>query len=38
MDLVGDFNNESPILLFNVSYKLFNYKKKTKDVQTEFDM
>ncbi|MEJ2114248.1 MAG: outer membrane beta-barrel family protein [Flavobacteriaceae bacterium] len=38
MNLVGDFNNESPILLFNVSYKLFNYKKKTKDVETEFDM
>ena len=38
MDLLGDFNNESPILLFNVSYKLSNYKKKTKDVETEFDM
>ena len=38
MDLLGDFNNESPIVLFNISYKLSNYKKKTKDVQTEFDM
>ena len=38
MDLLGDFNNESPIFLFNVSYKLSNYKKKTKDVETEFDM
>ena len=38
MDLLGDFNNESPIVLFSVSYKLSNYKKKTKDVQTEFDM
>jgi len=38
MDLLGDFNNESPIFLFNVSYKLSNYKKKTKDVNTEFDM
>jgi len=38
MNLLGDFLNESPILLFNVSYKFSNYKKKTKDVQTEFDM
>jgi len=38
MDLLGDFNNESPIFLFNVSYKFSNYKKKTKDVETEFDM
>jgi len=38
MDLLGDFNNESPIVFFNISYKLSNYKKKTKDVQTEFDM
>ena len=38
MNLLGDFNNESPIFLFNVSYKLSNYKKKTKDVETEFDM
>jgi len=38
MDLLGDFNNESPIAIFNISYKLSNYKKKTKDVQTEFDM
>ena len=38
MDLLGDFNNESPIFLFNMSYKISNYKKKTKDVQTDFDM
>ncbi len=38
MDLLGDFNNESPIVFFNISYKLSNYKKKTKDVETEFDM
>lgn len=38
MDLLGDFNNESPIVSFNISYKLSNYKKKTKDVHTEFDM
>ncbi len=38
MDLFADFQNESPIVLFNVSYKFSNYKKKTKDVQTEFDM
>ena len=38
MDLLGDFNNESPTFLFNVSYKFSNYKKNTKDVQTEFDM
>lgn len=38
MNLLGDFNNESPIAILNVSYKLSNFKKKTKDVQTEFDM
>jgi outer membrane receptor protein involved in Fe transport len=38
MDLLGDFQNESPIFLFNVSYKFSNYKKNTKDVHTEFDM
>lgn len=38
MKLLGDFNNESPILLFSISYNLSNYKKKTKDVDTEFDM
>ena len=38
MDLLGDFNNESPIFLFNISYKFSNYKKKTKDVETEFNM
>ena len=38
MKLIGDFNNESPIFKFNISYDIFNFKKKTKDVQTEFDM
>ena len=38
MKLLGDFNNESPIFKFNITYTLSNYKKKTKDVQTEFDM
>jgi outer membrane receptor protein involved in Fe transport len=38
MNLLGDFNNESPIFLFNISYKFSNYKKKTKDVETEFNM
>jgi len=38
MDLLADFQNESPVFLFNVSYKFSNYKKKTKDVQTDFDM
>ena len=38
MKLLGDFNNESPIFMFNVSYNLSNYKKKTKDIETEFDM
>ncbi len=38
MNLLGDFINESPIFLFNISYKFSNYKKKTKDVNTEFDM
>lgn len=38
MDLLADFNNESPIFLFNISYKFNNYKKKTRDVKTEFDM
>jgi len=36
--LLGDFNTESPMFIFNIRYKIFNYKKKTKDVQTEFDM
>jgi outer membrane receptor protein involved in Fe transport len=38
MKLLGDFNRESPIFRINLSYTLSNYKKKTKDVQTEFDM
>ncbi len=38
MKLLGDFNNESPILLFSLGFQISNYKKKTKDVHTEFDM
>ena len=38
MKLLGDFNNESPKFLFNLSFQISNYKKKTKDVETEFDM
>lgn len=38
MKLLGDFNNESPVFLFSMSFQISNYKKKTKDVQTEFDM
>ncbi len=38
MKLLGVFNNESPIMLFSLSYQISNYKKKTKDVNTEFDM
>jgi len=38
MKLLGDFNNESQILLFSLSFQISNYKKKTKDVHTEFDM
>lgn len=38
MKLLGDFNNESPTLLFSLSWQISNYKKKTKDVNTEFDM
>jgi hypothetical protein len=38
MDLRGEFINESPIFLMTVSYQLSNYKKLTKDVQTDFDM
>lgn len=37
-DLTGNFINESPIFMINVSYQISNYKKKTKDVETEFDM
>lgn len=36
--ILGDFNNESPVFMFNLSFKFNNYKKKTKDVQTDFDM
>jgi hypothetical protein len=36
--LEGLFNNESPIVLLNVSYQISQYQKKTKDVHTEFDM
>ena len=38
MDLRGDFINESPIFLISASFQISNYNKKTKDVQTEFDM
>lgn len=38
MDLLGDFNNESPIFLFSVGFQISQFKKKTKDVETEFDM
>jgi len=38
MDLSGYFNNESPIFFLNVSYNFSQFKKKTKDVHTEFDM
>ncbi len=38
MDLLGIFNNESPILLLTLSYQLSQFKKLTKDVQTDFDM
>ena len=37
-DLTGNFINESPIFMINVSYQISNYKKKTRDVETEFDM
>jgi hypothetical protein len=36
--LIGEFGNESPIILLNVGYQISQYKKNTKDVQTEFDM
>lgn len=38
MNLSGHFNNESPIFFINVSYNFSKFKKKTKDVHTEFDM
>ena len=38
MKLLGDFNNESPIFLFSLSFQISKYKKKTRDVETEFDM
>lgn len=38
MKLLGDFKNESPIFLFSMSFQISNYKKKTRDVETEFDM
>lgn len=36
--LIGEFGNESPIILLNIGYQISQYKKNTKDVQTEFDM
>ncbi len=36
--LTGYFNNESPIVLFSMSFAFNNFKKMTKDVETEFDM
>jgi outer membrane cobalamin receptor len=36
--LVGDFNNESPILLLTASFQISKYLKKTTDVETDFDM
>jgi len=38
MELTGYFKNESPTFLFSVSYMFNNFKKMTKDVQTDFDM
>lgn len=38
MQLLGDFQNESPIFLVSVGYQINNYQKKTKDVHTDFDM
>jgi len=38
LNLVGDFNNESPVLILSLSYQISKYKKKTRDVETEFDM
>ena len=38
MNLLGDFNNESPILLFSLNFQINNFKKQTRDVETEFDM
>lgn len=38
LKLYGHFINESPVVMFSISYAFNNYKKMTKDVQTEFDM
>ncbi len=38
LNLVGDFNNESPTFLITLSYQISKYKKLTKDVVTDFDM
>lgn len=38
MELLGDFQNESPIFLISVGYQINKYQKKTKDVHTDFDM
>jgi len=36
--LEGHFKNESPVFMLNLSYQINQYDKKTKDVETEFDM
>ena len=38
MNLLADFNNESPIFLLTVGYQISKYKKNTKAVHTDFDM
>lgn len=38
LNLMGYFNNESPILMLSISYTFNNFKKMTKDVETDFDM
>jgi hypothetical protein len=38
LKLYGHFFNESPVVMFSISYAFNNYKKMTKDVHTEFDM
>ncbi len=35
MQLLGDFQNESPIFLVSVGYQINKYQKKTKDVHTD---
>lgn len=38
MNLDAYFDNESPRFFINISYNFSKFKKKTKDVQTKFDM